>query len=560
MAAACHLAGMGETLLTRPALLELRKALARGDAAAAERLARAAHRLPRSAAAVRELHDALLFALAYPVSEAVHAAAQAGLLQVEAKLPAQLAVGGHLRAALQDSGLPGCDTIGLYSLTHARWLLRHWPQAVALHSLDAPAEEAAELLRPLLTQAEREALDLFDGDATAMAAALFGGEPLKGLIAAIDAGIAHDHLRESLFARLQPYLRISGACFPALAGLRGPAHPPFIHAGGLGKGADLRAIVDEPIDAPLPLPGEQRASLIANARAILCLMQRETDPVTYAQEVQAFAMGRGLVIALFHMDAAHRLALESYAGFMAFKNGVPLGYGGAWLFPGRSKVGINVFPALRGGESAWFFAQLLRLYRQRFGVGIFEAENYQLGHGNPDGLKSGAYWFYHRLGFRPWSDRLGRVAAREQERMMKRKGYQPPLRVLKELVADGLVLRLSDEGAPMIDTSALVLAAQRSLAHADDGRSSALRGMARRAARAFGLTTNDLRKPGVRAALQGWLAPLLLAGHFEQWPAMERAAAGAALRARGEAGEDAYQRALRKCGALLEAWGAAQAS
>lgn len=541
-------------------LLDLRKVLARGETGAADRLMQAAGRLPRSAAAVRELHDALLFAVAYPASAEVHAAASEGLLRLERKLKAALARSSQLREALQDSGLPGCATIGLYSLTHARWLLRHRPRAVALHSLDAPAEEAAELLRPLLTQAEREALDLFDGDATELAAALFGEEPLVGLIAAIDTGIANDHLREALFARLQPYLRISGAAFPALAGLRGPSHPPFIHASGLEKGADLRAIVDEPIAGPLPLSGKQRASLIANARAILCLMQRETDPVTYAQEAQAFHMGRGLVIALFHMDAAHRLALESYVGFMAFKNRVPLGYGGAWLFPGRSKVGINVFPALRGGESAWFFAQLLRLYRQRFGVGVFEAENYQLGHGNPDGIKSGAYWFYHRLGFRPWSTRLDRIAAREQERMMKRKGYQPPLRVLKELVADGLVLRLAGEGVPMMDTSALVRAAQESLSRADGGRSRALRGLEQRAARAFGLTASDLRNPGVRAALQGWLAPLRLAGPFEQWPVKERAAAGAALRARGAASEDAYQRALRRCGALLKAWASAQAS
>ena len=64
-------------------------------------------------------------------------------------------------------------------------------------------------------------------------------------------------------------------------------------------------------------------------------------------------MGRGLTIALYALAPAYRLAFDSYVGFMAFRNGAPLAYGGAWTFPGRSKIGINIFPAQRGGESGW---------------------------------------------------------------------------------------------------------------------------------------------------------------------------------------------------------------
>ena len=87
-----------------------------------------------------------------------------------------------------------------------------------------------------------------------------------------------------------------------------------------------------------------------------------------------------------------------------------MGY--AWIVPSHSKIGINIFPAQRGGGSAWFFAQLRRVYHSAFDADRFEAENDQLGYGNPEGLRSGAHWLYFRLGFRPMTAALQRLAAR----------------------------------------------------------------------------------------------------------------------------------------------------
>lgn len=546
----------GKRALSRTEVLELRRLVIGRSLDADARLAEVHERLPNTAASLQELHDLMLFVEAYPASPSQQKLAHRGLAAIAAHVmkPAN----ERLRSALRDSGISGTDTVGLYSLTLVRWLLAHWPKDVRHSSIEASVDEVAELLRPMITEAEREAVDMHDGDAASLMALLFGKDPRKQLhelVGLIDALPAADEVRETLFARLQVYIRM-GRGYPSLTALRGPSHAPF--ADGLQRGVDLHATIAQGIGAPLALNKRRRTRLINDARAILCLMQRETDPITYAQEVQAFDMGRGLVIALFHMDAAHRLALESYVGFMAFKNGVPLGYGGAWLFPGRSKVGINVFPSLRGGESALFFAQLLRLYRQRFGVGVFEAENYQLGHGNADGLKSGAYWFYYRLGFRPWDDRLGRIAAREVVRMQKNKAYQPPLRKLKELVADGLVLRVAEESSPMIDTGALIYAAQQHAAGNDaQSRQQMLTEAERRAIKAFSLTRAECAKPGIAVALKAWALPLHLLGEYEQWPSAELKRMGRALRAKAAGNEDGYQAALRECRTLLRAWASA---
>jgi hypothetical protein len=133
---------------------------------------------------------------------------------------------------------------------------------------------------------------------------------------------------------------------------------------------------------------------------------------------------------------------------------VPLAYGGAWIFPGTSKVGINVFPALRGGESAWFFAQLLRLYRQRFGVDRFEAENYQLGHNNPDGLKSGAYWFYYRHGVPPGTKEVATHGSREFKKLVVTQGSPSAVEAAEELVEHGLEVIIEERTGPDRHSSA----------------------------------------------------------------------------------------------------------
>ncbi|MBK9176284.1 MAG: hypothetical protein IPM46_08090 [Flavobacteriales bacterium] len=463
--------------------------------------------------------------------------------------------------ALQDSGIAGCDCIGSYSLTLARWLLRTWPGKAGLFSIDAPLEEATALLRPILPSAEREAIDLPCTDTAALARTLFGDsvtDQLTGLVRLYDSAIPDDELREALFARLQVFIRMKGdADGFSLTDVRGEPSAAHVHEHGLQRSVDAGAVWNQPLGAPLRLNAEQEMALVRTARIALALMQRETDPITYARAVELFDMGRGLRIALFHLDTEHRLVFESYVGFMAFKNGVPLGYGGAWIFPSRSKVGINVFPAMRGGESAWFFAQLLRLYGQRFRVSFFEAENYQLGHENPDGLKSGAYWFYYRLGFRPWDPGLARIAEVEFGRMKALKGYAVPVRVLRELVADGLLLRMEPESAPVIDTTALLRAVQRHVLHQYRGdRIRATRTATERARASLGGTW----KAEELTMLTAWALPLDLIPGWHQWPARDRRRIAAIVRAKAAPTETAHQSLFREHHRLLEALAAAAQS
>ena len=57
------------------------------------------------------------------------------------------------------------------------------------------------------------------------------------------------------------------------------------------------------------------------------------------------------------------------------------------------------------------------MYRQCFGIGRFVAEPSQFGGTNIEGLRSGAFWFYYRLGFRPVESDAARRAEDEWSRM-----------------------------------------------------------------------------------------------------------------------------------------------
>lgn len=538
---------------------ELRKSVLSGSPTAEQLIEKAIQRPIRSPGVLRELQDLSLFMEAYPGNARQQALADCLQDAIRQWVVTRNASDAKAGEGLRDSGITGCDCVGSYSLSLVRWLLRTWPGQVELFSMDALLEEAAALLRPLLPAAEREAIDLPMDDASELASALFGESPLAqlmGLVELLDGAVPDDGLREGLFARLQVFIRIDGGARGfSLTEVRGEPKATYLHADGLLRSVDVRSVLTAPVGAPIKLHAKEAAAVIHSARTALALMQRETDPVTYAHAVELFDMGRGLRIALFHLDAEHRLVLESYVGFMAFKNGVPMAYGGAWVFPGRTKVGINVFPALRGGESAWFFAQLLRLYRQRFGVHRFEAENYQLGHNNPDGLKSGAYWFYYRLGFRPAERTVQRMAEREYNRLSARKGYQTPTKLLKKLVEQGLELVIGESDAPLIDTAALIVAMQRHVVKRYNGnRRLAMRRALERMGNALPLSDLAEWSPEERIGLYLWALPLDMIEDLEAWPSGERKRLVALIKAKAKTTETAHQAALAKHRRLMRAW------
>ena len=188
-------------------------------------------------------------------------------------------------------------------------------------------------------------------------------------------------------------------------------------------------------------------SVIKNS---LTLLQRETDPVTYLDEksFRLYELERGISIAIYGITASRQLPLESYVGYTLLKNGLPAAYGGAWVFGKRSLFGINIFEPYRGGESGYMMCQLLRVYRQAFGVDYFEVEPYQYGLDNPEGISSGAYWFYFRFGFRSLDTELNKLSLNEFEKIKSQKGYRSSEETLLRFTESNIALNMG-KGIPL---------------------------------------------------------------------------------------------------------------
>ena len=155
------------------------------------------------------------------------------------------------------------------------------------------------------------------------------------------------------------------------------------------------AVVDvEPREAEA-LIDLARESMVTRARDLYSF--KYPDP----RDVRMIECGDGLQFACIGLVPERRLMLEAVYAFLMLKNGVPLGYVLVSSLFNSSEIAYNVFESFRGGESGYVYGRVLAAARHVFGAEAFTIDPYQLGHDNAEGLKSGAWWFYYKLGFRP---------------------------------------------------------------------------------------------------------------------------------------------------------------
>jgi hypothetical protein len=192
---------------------------------------------------------------------------------------------------------------------------------------------------------------------------------------------------------------------------------------------------------------------VTKGRRILDIA-RETSTVRY-RELYGFThgdekrvvkadLGRGVELFVTGLPPNRRLPLRAYHSAMIFKNAVPVGYfEGLSLFE-RMESGFNFYYSFREGETAWIYARTLNVFRHLLNVTAFSIDPYQIGFDNEEGIESGAFWFYRKLGFRPTSRRVAKLMEREEEKIAARRGYRTPPSVLRRLAHGPMILELQD--------------------------------------------------------------------------------------------------------------------
>jgi len=189
-------------------------------------------------------------------------------------------------------------------------------------------------------------------------------------------------------------------------------------------------------------------------------------------------LGRGVDLFVMGLPPEKRLPLRAYHAAMIFKNQVAVGYFEGLSLCERMESGFNLYYTFREGETAWLYARTLNLMRWLLGVTTFSLDPYQVGYENEEGIESGAFWFYRKLGFRPTDPQLLRLAQREEVKIQKRRSYRTPAATLRKLAQSPMVFELNPQRGgdwDQFQVRRLGLAVQREMAKNFNGDSEKMR-------------------------------------------------------------------------------------
>lgn len=389
-------------------------------------------------------HQTLLFISAHPPNRALLAIVEGELRRLAAFMK-QHRTGQA--AHLQNEGLPFADTVTRFSHDCLRWLLEHPHCRVRVEPIGEPTIDYNALLRLTLPSLEwNETTASLGNDQLLDTLHVAKNRRLEFIVNELSRFDGEPFLKDHLFDALDLYVRVSPSDRRFSKAYNRLPMDGVYYQTELARHFDVMALVNRRLPAPRRLEAPDRAEVIGVIRNSFVLTGRETDPGTYLDErsLRLYDLERGLSVAIYGMTPPRQLPLESYVGFTLFKNGLPAAYGGSWLLGERANFGMNIFEPFRGGESGMMMSQVLRLYRGLFGVAYFEVDAHQFGLDNPEGITSGAFWFYYRHGFRPIDRALYHRAEQERERLSRRSGLRTSAKMLRGFTGSNVALNFGD--------------------------------------------------------------------------------------------------------------------
>ena len=525
-----------------------------------ERLSKA--RLPRSAA-VLALHEVLLFLRAYPDDARVLTRVERELASFERRADLR-----RFREELASSGVAGTPTDYPFFPATAAWLVERFGKRL---SVDWDYFDKEDLLLERLALfalwAETPALDELDLSAREWVRRLKSADESDAqfLVRRIAALPVDAFCRERFHEEIDLPMRLAwGRGSPSRTHARWPVEKTVFQTRSLQQPRpDLRREVMIPPISVREVSLEDGQRLVAMAREAMVTRSRDLDAFMHgdARDVRLIDCGENLQFACIGVKPERRLLLESVYGFLTLKNGIPIGYVLCSALMGSSEIAYNVFDTYRGAEAAHVYARVLAMVRALFGTDTFTIYPYQLGHENDEGLKSGAWWFYQKLGFRARERGVLRLMQRELARMKRDPTRRSSIATLKQLAAHNVYLDLEQPREDVIGIFPLARVGERVIAllakRFGSDREAAVRVLSQEAAIRLRTTSWDSLPAEERQACERWAPLVACLEDLERWTAAERSALFEVMRAKGGRREsdfvakfDAHAR-LR---ATLRAW------
>ncbi|HYE65447.1 MAG TPA: hypothetical protein VD966_07690 [Pyrinomonadaceae bacterium] len=503
-------------------------------------------------------HEALLFLRAYPQSSKILRRVE-GILSSFADRVERLRLADADLSPFNDvevSGIAGTAVEDTFSYEIARWLVkRHaaqvridwewyedwdrlaytWPRFLPLLEEDALVEANVPFLTWLKAAKGRS------------------GPDLSWLVQRFEQLPLSDQERAEIYSSLRLLVLWEPNYRATRTGMKLRVRKVFYHDQPLIRRSDV-SLLKEFESAPLKLKKLSRA----RGEAILDLA-RETSTVRY-RELYGFThgdparvlraeLGRGVEVFMMGLPPERRLPLRAYHAALLFKNGVPVCYAeGLTLFE-RMEIGFNLYYTFRDGESAWLYARVLKLFNQTLGVRAFSVDPYQIGFENEEGIESGAFWFYRKLGFRPALAKVAKLVAAEERKIAAEPSHRTPAQILRQISVGHLLFEIPPSPRSAWDNFQIRnigLAVQRRMADGFGGDARKIRRASVAAVeRALGVRAERWSEPERRAFEDLALVLALIPG-LSRWTVAEKIAVARIAQAKGGPDESLYVQLLQQ--------------
>ena len=512
---------------------EAKRRFGKGDAQlVAATLTSLARQKFKDAESLLRFHELLVFVRAHPANGRVLRLAEANLKSFADRVAALRAADKDL-SALADpeaSGIAGTAVTDTFSYPIVRWLVQQrqhvnlswdwfedenrlaqtWPRFMPLLEEDA-AVEANVPYREWLALAKGRSSDL---------------DWLVQRFEALDLG---EKEKTERFDAQKLYVEWTPPYRATRTGMRLPVRKIFYQRAPLiqRREVSLQRELDSSAPALRTLSAQQGAAILEMARESSTIRYRELYGFTHGEPRQVVhaELGRGVDLFVIGLPPGRRLPLRAYHAAMIFKNGIPVGYFEGLSIFERMESGFNFYYSFREGETAWIYARTLSVFQKLLGVNAFTLDPYQIGHENEEGIDSGAFWFYRKLGFRPTQPEIEKLTEKEEQKIGRRASYRTSARTLRRLAAGPMIWELNGERRGDWDrfqVRNIGFNVQRQLAKLYAGDPERMR-------------QESVQKltQGLRLSLKGWdeldqqalqelAVPLALIPDFDRWPEAEK--------------------------------------
>jgi hypothetical protein len=349
------------------------------------------------------------------------------------------------------SGIAGSSVTDTFSFYLVRRLVQKYPAELSIYwDWFEDENRLAETWPRFIPVLEEDALVEANVPYVKWLAAARGRKSeIAWLIERFDALPLADREKAELYNSQKIYVRWTPRFASTRTGMRSDTSSIFYHDEPFiqRRDIDLKQELHKPPPAMRRLPSSEGERALDLAREASTIRYRELYGFTHGDPAHVYEadLGRGVRFFLIGLPAERRLPLRSYHAAMFFKNGVPIGYFEALALFERMESGLNLYYTFRDGETAWLYARTLNLMHHFLGVTSFAIDPYQIGFQNEEGIKSGAFWFYRKLGFRPTKPEALELVEKEEQKIATRDNHRTSARTLRKLAESPMIFELDQK-------------------------------------------------------------------------------------------------------------------